>query len=323
MGEHIHISQSPPEQPGGAPQDAAENTFGDIIDQITEICERAANGDLEARICGLVEDPSFGRMVNSINHLLNIADSFVREASAAMSHCSREQFHRPILLRGMPGAYRQSAIIINQAGLKMLESSEQAAFVAHLANETADSATTVAAACEELRVTTKEISRQTSNSAQLTQSAVNDAGNAEEAAQHLSETTKKVEDMVGLIKKVAGQTNLLALNATIEAARAGEYGRGFAVVANEVKELSRNTAKATEDIRKQVESMQNAVDEVQEFVERINQQLKNIDGNAGFIASSVEEQVKATNEISRSINEVSRNTTQVSDRIARDRNKIW
>jgi hypothetical protein len=113
----------------------------------------------------------------------------------------------------------------------------------------------VAAACEELNSTSSEISKQAHESERISQDAVKVVAQAEQAVQQLSEATRKVDSIVMLINKIAGQTNLLALNATIEAARAGDAGRGFAVVATEVKDLSRNTATATDKISQQVERM--------------------------------------------------------------------
>ena len=72
----------------------------------------------------------------------------------------------------------------------------------------------------------------------------------------LGESSAEIGNVIKVITSIAQQTNLLALNATIEAARAGEAGKGFAVVANEVKELAKQTAKATEDISRKIEAIQ-------------------------------------------------------------------
>ena len=101
--------------------------------RISEICERAGHGDLEARIVGIPDDPDMARRCRAVNQMLDIADSFVREAVAAMAACAHDRCHRPILLRGLKGAYVKSAGIINGAGVKMQQSAEQLAFTAGLA----------------------------------------------------------------------------------------------------------------------------------------------------------------------------------------------
>ena len=269
--------------------------------RVTAICERAAQGDLEARITDIATGSDFGTLCNAINHMLDIADSYVREASSAMRECSHDRFHRPILLRGLQGAYAQSANIINQAGVKMQESSQRLSATARLAKETANNVNTVAAACEELNSSNAEISRQAATSAKQTESAVQQSLQATSAVGELHAATKKIESIVTLINKIAGQTNLLALNATIEAARAGEHGKGFAVVANEVKELARSSAKATEDIGKQIESMRNTVGQVMQIIENVSGTIQTINQGAGTIAAAVKEQVQATDDISRNI----------------------
>ena len=90
--------------------------------EVTAICRRAAAGDLEARITGMGTRTNFGKMCSAINDAFDMSDSFVREAAAAMENCSRDRFHRPILLRGLKNAYQQSAGVINTAGLKMAAS---------------------------------------------------------------------------------------------------------------------------------------------------------------------------------------------------------
>jgi len=307
----MNQTASSPEPPVGAQDGRAVQR----IRTITQVCDRAAGGDLEARVTGLGGDPDWQPLADSINRMLDIADSFVREASAAMDHCSRDLYYRPVLLRGLKGAYRQGAGVINQAGLKMKESSDQIRYVASMAMETATNVSTVAAACEELTSTSNEISEQAGGSARLAEEAVAVTRHAAQAVAELNAAAKKVDNIVKLINTIAGQTNLLALNATIEAARAGEAGKGFAVVASEVKDLSRNTAKATDDIAQQVDMMQATVKTVGQHMESIHAAIARVSEGAGAISRSVGEQVKATADISRSITDVSQNTGLISQRI--------
>ena len=311
------------ETPASAQPDTAASDLISIpraeLERIIDVCSRASSGDLESRIVGIDPTKDTAQLYGAINRMLDIADSFVREASAAMEECSRERFHRPILQRGLKGAYRQSAGVINSAGVKMRESSTQMQFVAKLAEENTSNAQTVAAACEELNVTTSEISRQAGEATQHSQGAVGAVRQATDTVRALNAAAGKIENIVTLIGKVAGQTNLLALNATIEAARAGEAGKGFAVVAGEVKELSRNTKKATEEISNEVAAMHKTVEGVAKIIENVSHSIQKVDDNASVIARAVEEQVKATREISTSITTVADNTKQVAERMSRAR----
>lgn len=286
---------------------------------IAAICERAAAGDLEARIVGLESAGELAPTCQAINHMLDIADSFVREASAAMESCSQSRFHRPILQRGLKGAYGQSAAIINRAGLVMKNDHEQLEFVARLAAENSAAVSNVAAACVQLRTSGTEVSRQTAHAVELTHSAVEQATQAAAAAAALDEAARTIGQIVELIRKVAGQTNLLALNAAIEAARAGVHGKGFAVVATEVKELSRSTAKATDEITREVGAMLANVTQVFDLITGVQKTITSIDDSTSAIGRSTREQVEATAEIAHSISDVSRNTALVSERIAKDR----
>jgi methyl-accepting chemotaxis protein len=171
---------------------------------------------------------------------------------------------------------------------------------------------TVAAAIEEMSASLNEVAKNSGQAAAVTGKAAQSANSTAETVNQLGSSAKEIGKVVDMIKGIAAQTNLLALNATIEAARAGEAGRGFAVVANEVKELAKQTASATEDIRGQVEGMQNntraAVDAIQEIVTIINE----INSISGTIAAAVEEQTATTNEISKNIGNVARGAGDVS-----------
>lgn len=286
-----------------------------ILKMIADTCDRAATGDLEARITPAPEDKQLYRVVKSINAMLDLADSFVRETAAAMQHCSDGQFHRPILLRGLKGAYRQSALIINRAGVRMKENSASLKMVETMAQENTSSVNTVAAACEELNATAGQIASETKNTSALTREAVTQAGEAQKVVNGLNEAFREIQEVVSVIQEVAKKTNLLALNATIEASRAGEQGTRFGVVANEIKSLSVNTAGATERISRQIELMQSSVFGVSTIIESMTAKVQQIDQATSVVTHNVEEQVAATQEISRNLSDISEKTRYVSEQL--------
>lgn len=129
-------------------------------------------------------------------------------------------------------------------------------------------------------------------------------------------TEKAIGKIIEVIVDIADQTNLLALNATIEAARAGEAGKGFAVVANEVKELAKQTSKATEDIRNKVSGIQHSTDDTVKAMEKITLVIEKVNDITNTIASAVEEQSVATKEISGNVSQVASVSTEVAGKIS-------
>jgi methyl-accepting chemotaxis protein len=119
-----------------------------------------------------------------------------------------------------------------------------------------------------------------------------------------------------VITSIAQQTNLLALNATIEAARAGEAGKGFAVVANEVKELAKETAKATEDISRKIGAIQTDTQAAVEAIGSIGAVIKQINDISNTIASAVEEQNATTNEMARNVSDAAHGSGEITSNIA-------
>ncbi len=174
------------------------------------------------------------------------------------------------------------------------------------------SVNTVAAAIEEMSASLNEVSKNSAQAATVAGKAAKSAGTTAETVDNLGRSAQEIGKVVDLIRGIAAQTNLLALNATIEAASAGEAGKGFAVVANEVKELAKQTAGATEEIRSQVEGMQANTRQAVTAIEEIVQIISEINLISGTIAAAVEEQTATTSEISRNVGNAARGATDVA-----------
>jgi methyl-accepting chemotaxis protein len=174
----------------------------------------------------------------------------------------------------------------------------------------------IAAATEELSASVMEIDRQVSQSRTIAERAIGDAEKTNTEIKALDEAAARIGDVVRLITAVAEQTNLLALNATIEAARAGDAGRGFAVVAQEVKALSGQTARATEEISGHIAGMQQATVRSVEAIGAIQRTIREVGEITAAIAAAVTEQGAATREIARSAETASQRTGDTAKEVA-------
>lgn len=194
--------------------------------------------------------------------------------------------------------------------------SSMAANVAAGAEESGANAQTAAASADNLVSAIEEIERSATTSGRVTEEAVTRARSATADVRSLSDTARRIGEVVDLIKGIADQTNLLALNATIEAARAGDAGRGFAIVASEVKSLANQTTAATEDIADQIGAIQTAIQTVVSAIEGIDSTIGLVSKEAGLITRSVSTQAQVTQEIARNVREVSSAARSVAGDIA-------
>jgi methyl-accepting chemotaxis protein len=157
-----------------------------------------------------------------------------------------------------------------------------------------------------------EVATNTGQAAGIAHDASQGAQRAAATMDNLGRSAKAIGKVVEMIKSIASQTNLLALNATIEAASAGDAGKGFAVVANEVKELAKQTAAATEDIRERVEEMQDNTTQAVHVIQDIVGHIERLNSISGVIAAAVEEQTATTSEMARHLATTARGAEEVT-----------
>ena len=201
---------------------------------------------------------------------------------------------------------------MNEIGSATGSVSDNLGAVASSAEQMSNSVSTVATAVEEMYASLNEVAKNAGRGASVTSSASQQVAQTSTTVNSLGAAAKEIGEVVDLIRGIAAQTNLLALNATIEAASAGEAGKGFAVVAGEVKQLAKQTAGATEDIRDRVQSIQANTQSAVAAIEKIVLFITEIDSIMHTIATAVEEQTSTTNEISKSIAEAAGAATSVS-----------
>jgi PAS domain S-box-containing protein len=173
----------------------------------------------------------------------------------------------------------------------------------------------VACAASQLQVSIREISKNANDSRAVATDAVDLAESAKDSMKKLETSSREIHKVNKVINSIAQQTNLLALNATIEAARAGEAGKGFAVVANEVKELAKQTARATEEIGQTIEAIQCGTREAASVFLQIGTIIGSINDIFHSIASAVEEQTVTTNEIGHSVTEAAQKIGEITTNI--------
>ena len=196
------------------------------------------------------------------------------------------------------------------------EASANTVSLAASMEETSTNLASVAAATEEMSATVGEIASNSENARVISGQATVQAKDVSALMLQLGTAAKEIDKVTESITRISAQTNLLALNATIEAASAGEAGRGFSVVANEIKELARQTAQATENIKKKISGVQSSTEDAIYGIKKISGVINDVGSIIVSIAAAIEEQSSVTKAVAGNIAQASIGVKDANVRIA-------
>ena len=323
----------------------AVNEVHDWLKKLLDYVTRIANGDMSASMETIYEDDQrqewlvllksnivqlqreLGRLISAARQgeLLARGDpTQFKGAYAELLDSVNEMLEVFCLtiqrVANMSGPLSQAAGELGRVSQEMSFSTAQTANQANAVSATSEQVSRniqmVATAAGVMGVSIQEIAKNTAEASRVAISAVRSAEATNIIIGKLGQSSAEIGEVIKVITSIAQQTNLLALNATIEAARAGEAGKGFAVVATEVKELAKETAKATEDISRKIEAIQADTTGAVSAIRQIGVVIGQINDIQNNVAGAVEQQSVTTNEITRSLAEAAKGGAAISKSIA-------
>ncbi len=257
--------------------------------------DEVAQGNLDTKV-NIRNKDEIGKLAKRINHMIDNLKELVKKASNTADKI--ETTENEII------SSSEELTKISQEAKKRVDN------LAKASQENKERITQLASANEEITVTVQNVSQDVGETVNMLQQVTEQVEDTIKVISQLNKHFEKIEEVVAFISQIADQTNLLALNATIEAARAGEAGKGFAVVANEVKELAKQTANATEKIVNTIQDLRTLVQGSVDAVHRVDELIDPLKEKAENMASAMEETAQAAQEISQQSQEVLASTTE-------------
>ena len=278
-----------------------KNNINGLVVDVNLLAQAAQDGKLATRADAGRHYGEFRKIVEGFNNTL---DTVVAPLRVAANQAS-----------ALASSAEELTAVSGQMASNAEETATQANVVSAASEQVSKNVMVVSTGSDQMQTSIREIAKSANESAKVAKSAVSVAEATNVTIGKLGESSIEIGKVIKVITSIAQQTNLLALNATIEAARAGEAGKGFAVVANEVKELAKETAKATEEIGQKIEAIQTDTKGAVQAIGEVSSIINQINDISNNIASAVEEQTVTTNEIGRNVNEAAKGTSEIAKNI--------
>ena len=284
-----------------------------VVTSLTDLSQ--GEGDLTTRLPDTGND-EVGELARRFNEFMEKLHAMVKDIVKGVETLSTSSTELSAISQQMSSNAEQTSFKSNTVATSAEEMSANMNSVSAAMEQSSTNTNMVATAAEEMTATINEIAQNAEKARTVSVDAVAQAKGAGQQMDELGKAAQAIGKVTETITEISEQTNLLALNATIEAARAGEAGKGFAVVANEIKELAKQTAEATLDIRQQIEGIQGATGTTVQSIEKIGQVIEGVNDIVATIATAVEEQSVSTKEIADNIAQASRGIDEVNENVA-------
>jgi methyl-accepting chemotaxis protein len=284
-----------------------------VVASLTDLAQ--GEGDLTTRLPVLSKD-EIGRLSERFNDFMDKLHTMIKDINRGVGTLSSSSTELSAISQQMSVSAEQTSDKSNTVVAAAEEMSTNMSSVSTAMEQTSTNTNMVSAAAEEMTATINEIAQNAEKARSISEQALSQTKGTGDQMTELGRAAQAIGKVTETITEISDQTNLLALNATIEAARAGEAGKGFAVVANEIKELAKQTAEATLDIKQQIDGIQSSTGTTVEGINQIGQVMNKVNDFVSSIATAVEEQSVSTQEIADNINQVSGGIGEVNENVA-------
>ncbi|MFK7857217.1 MAG: PAS domain-containing protein [Granulosicoccus sp.] len=278
-----------------------EHSLAQLLTEANEVMSAIARGDLTQTMQG-----NYNEMLCTLSESINQTVSQLKITIGQLIENTAD------LQQGSQSLMSLNTDVFSAAS----QTSEQTIQISSTAMQVSTTVDEVATALGDMVSSIQEIAQNSAGAVTVAGKAVGLSDDAKANVTQLSDSSNDIGAVIKVINSIADQTNLLALNATIEAARAGDAGKGFAVVANEVKELAKETARATEEVSQKITKIQDDSQSAARIINEISETIETISNAQNSIAATVEEQRAVSAGISRSINETAAGTKQIASNMS-------